>query len=228
MSLDEESKGWDEPVEGESEAKPLLEGEHTEGVLKAYKFLMHPRVATAALDRRIRFLESKNCTHDDIETARGLANQEERLTAEPEDDARNASPFGRSKSLGADGKKKEKKEKRDRGKKEKRKSSKPGRRGSARGLSGPAKDDDDAAAAPSRAPAFLRAVGVCCCVLLTALVVLLGLYLLLWGLGDLGLLPGWLGWTLGWMNFMDDDDDRQRGAVNSFDYSFSYSYDDLI
>ena len=55
MSLDEESKGWDEPVEGESEAKPLLEGEHTEGVLKAYKFLMHPRVATASVTTISRF-----------------------------------------------------------------------------------------------------------------------------------------------------------------------------
>lgn len=42
---------------------------YAEQVERAYKFLIHPKVASASMEKRIAFLESKDCSQDVIERA---------------------------------------------------------------------------------------------------------------------------------------------------------------
>jgi len=59
------------------EASSLLSASNEENVTRAYKFLTHPRVASAPLAKRISFLQSKNCSPSDIEEALKRANLDE-------------------------------------------------------------------------------------------------------------------------------------------------------
>mmetsp|Transcript_7850 Transcript_7850/g.24064 ORF Transcript_7850/g.24064 Transcript_7850/m.24064 type:complete len:186 (+) Transcript_7850:234-791(+) len=53
------------------EDEPLLPpaSEFAEQVDRAYKFLTHPKVASASLEKRIAFLQSKECSREVIEAA---------------------------------------------------------------------------------------------------------------------------------------------------------------
>lgn len=60
------------------ESEPLLtpRGENP-NVRRAYKFLTHPRVANASLEKRIAFLRSKGCSDEEITEARAMMPDEE-------------------------------------------------------------------------------------------------------------------------------------------------------
>ena len=50
--------------------------EFEEAVDRAYKFLIHPRVASASVEKRIAFLETKNCSSEVIQAALKRAEME--------------------------------------------------------------------------------------------------------------------------------------------------------
>lgn len=55
-------------VRMDDEGSPLL-SDYSEQVERAYKFVTHPKVASAPLEKRIAFLESKNCSREVIDAA---------------------------------------------------------------------------------------------------------------------------------------------------------------
>lgn len=71
--MDEDSK---------DEGTPLLAGsDEDEQVDRAFKFLTHPKVASASLQRRVTFLESKGCSRQVIDRALARANNDDRPTS---------------------------------------------------------------------------------------------------------------------------------------------------
>lgn len=71
--------------DSKDESAPLLSPDMSpdidDQVDRAYKFLTHPKVASASLQRRITFLESKNCSRQVIDRALARANFDDRPTS---------------------------------------------------------------------------------------------------------------------------------------------------
>ena len=69
------------------ESTPLMGfesgSEFEESVERAYKFLIHPRVASASLEKRITFLETKNCSQEVIQAALRRAESDDAIEAAP-------------------------------------------------------------------------------------------------------------------------------------------------
>ena len=48
---------------------------------RAYKFLVHPRVTSAPIEKRIAFLTAKDCTPEEIEEALAMTDQQSAETS---------------------------------------------------------------------------------------------------------------------------------------------------